>query len=181
MKRTIQWVFFLVILVCGVQANAQPWVLIDTKARSLTVFDGDRPVEVFGNIALGSKGAGIKRRRGDDKTPIGMFRVGWFNEKSTFSLFIGLDYPNMDYAEQAYKEKRIDDYTYYSIRSALEEGRTPPQNTLLGGAIGIHGLGQGDPNIHAQFDWTNGCVALTNQQIWRLSQWVEVGTWVEIR
>ena len=167
--------------VCTVQAGSAPWVLVDTSKRTITVYKDDRPVETFGNIALGRKGAGIKRRRGDDTTPTGVFRVGWLNKESVFSLFIGLDYPNLDYAEQAYKENRIDAYTYYSIRYALEAGHTPPQDTLLGGAIGIHGIGKGDPGIHAQFDWTNGCVALNNQQVWRLAEWVDIGTWVEIR
>lgn len=163
------------------QAAAELWVLVDTAAETLTVMDGERPLEVFRDIALGRKGAGRKRWRGDDTTPLGVFRVGWMNPHSRFSLFIGLDYPNLEYAEQAYRENRIDVRTYYAIRHAILEGRTPPQDTLLGGSIGIHGLGGADPWFHASFNWTQGCIALTNGQIWRLAQWVQQGTRVEIR
>jgi murein L,D-transpeptidase YafK len=159
----------------------RPWVLVDTKAKTLKVMRGNTSLEVFDNVAFGSSGAGIKAYRGDHKTPLGTFRVGWLNEKSRFNYFIGLDYPNLDYAERAHRYRLIDSSTYYAIRSALEQGRTPPQDTPLGGSIGIHGLGAGNPQVHAEFNWTDGCVALDNQQIMRLAQWVGVGTRVVIQ
>lgn len=35
--------------------------------------------------------------------------------------------------------------------------------------------------MHREYNWTNGCVALTNEEIDRLVEWVDVGTLVEIR
>ena len=67
------------------------------------------------------------------------------------------------------------------VIDAIKNGRTPPQNTPLGGHIGIHGVGAGDPRIHTNFNWTNGCVALTNEQVTRLAALIKVGTRVEIR
>jgi len=93
----------------------------------------------------------------------------------------GLDYPNRDYAERAYREGRIDKPTYDTIRYALVAGVTPPQDTPLGGQIGIHGLGPADPSLHQVLDWTSGCIALNDQQIVRLAQWVDVGTRVVIQ
>ena len=158
------------------------WLLVDTKADALIVMNGNRPVESFRQIALGSSGAGIKFKRGDNKTPLGVFRVGWINEQSRFKTFIGLDYPNPDYAERALREHRIDALTYERIRSAWVKGRTPPQDTPLGGQIGIHGVGAGNPGVHsAGINWTSGCIALDNRQIDALRPWVKVGMRVEIR
>jgi len=162
-------------------AEPMPWLLVDTRAETLTVMTGTKPLEVFTNLAFGTAGVGIKRREGDGKTPKGVFRVGWINEDSEFDLFFGLDYPNLEYAERARREKIIDDWTFLRIRMALRNGLTPPQDTPLGGAIGIHGIGQGDPGIHANFNWTEGCIALDNRQIRRLARWVTIGTRVEIR
>jgi hypothetical protein len=67
------------------------------------------------------------------------------------------------------------------VRRALRTNSVPPQNTPLGGFIGIHGIGIGDPKIHALFNWTEGCIALTNEQVDELAQWVHVGTPVTIR
>lgn len=68
-----------------------------------------------------------------------------------------------------------------AIRRAHKRGEVPPQNTGLGGLIGIHGIGAGDADMHREYNWTNGCVALTNEEIDRLVEWVDVGTLVEIR
>lgn len=157
------------------------WVLIDTRSKTLVVMEGNRPIEIFPKIALGTSGAGVKFVRGDNKTPVGTFRVGWINDNSRFNRFFGLTYPNLDYAERGYRTGLIDAPTYWAIRAALAAGQTPPQNTPLGGAIGIHGVGRGDPVIHANFNWTSGCVALNNYQIERLARWVNVGTRVVIR
>ncbi len=196
-------VVFLVVLLGSISACAPPggrevtpppvaigrpaapqgsWLLVDTKANTLTVMRGDRPVEVFDRIVVGSSGVGIKQRRGDNKTPLGVFRVGWINENSRFRTFIGLDYPNLDHAERALRENRIDWLTYQRIRAAWLNGHTPPQDTPLGGQIGIHGVGNGDPTVHAAgINWTSGCVALNNWQIDALRPWVQVGMRVEIR
>mgnify|MGYP000858934274 FL=1 len=160
----------------------EPWLLIDTKADKLIVMQNAQPVEVFHQIAVGSSGAGLKYQRGDNKTPLGVFRVGWVNDHSRFNKFIGLDYPNPDYAERALREHRIDRSTYERIHSAWISGRTPPQDTPLGGQIGIHGVGAGNPRVHeAGIDWTSGCVALDNWQINALRPWIKVGMRVEIR
>ena len=163
-------------------APNESWLLVDTKADKLMVMQGNRPVKVFHQIALGSSGAGVKFSRGDNKTPLGVFRVGWINDHSRFKTFIGLDYPNPDYAERALREHRIDALTYERIRAAWNNGHTPPQDTPLGGQIGIHGVGAGNPGVQgAGIDWTSGCVALDNRQIDALRPWVRKGMRVEIR
>lgn len=159
-----------------------PWVLVDTRANSLSIMHGQKPIRVFRPIAVGTSGAGLKYRRGDNKTPTGVFRVGWINDRSKFNTFIGLDYPNPDYAKRALQDGRIDALTYERIQTAWAYGYTPPQDTPLGGQIGIHGIGLGDPWIHsAGINWTSGCVAVDNQQIAALRSWVRKGTRVEIR
>jgi murein L,D-transpeptidase YafK len=158
------------------------WLLVDTRSDRLTVMGVQGPLEVFEPIALGARGAGLKQRRGDDVTPLGSFRVAWVNPDSRFSLFIGLDYPNLEYAHIALRQGRIDQPTFERIRGALAAGRTPPQDTPLGGQIGIHGIGGGDPLIHrAGFDWTKGCIAVNDVQIHRLASWIGPGTRVEVR
>ncbi len=163
-------------------APREPWLLVDTRKDMLLVMQGDQQLKAFPQVAFGSSGVGVKSRRGDNKTPLGVFRVGWINDHSRFKTFIGLDYPNLDYAQRALRERKIDALTYERIRAAWTNGRTPPQDTLLGGQIGIHGVGYGDPTIHkAGINWTSGCVALDNQQIATLRPWVKVGMRVEIR
>jgi len=60
-------------------------------------------------------------------------------------------------------------------------GRLPPQDTNLGGLLGIHGVGRGNKRVQGVFDWTQGCVAVSNQQIDKLAKWMFLGMRVEIK
>lgn len=156
-------------------------ILIDTKALTLKVMQGDQETLTFSNIAIGRYGTATDKRRGDNKTPLGHFVIAWITDDTSFHRFFGFRYPSKEYAERAFRAGHLDKKTWNNIRQAFASGRLPPQDTVLGGNLGIHGIGKGDINIHEQYNWTNGCVALTNDQIDRLTVWIRVGTSVEIR
>ena len=162
------------------QTTVESWLMIDTVSKTLEVVQGDQVKKIFHNISVGRNGFGFDHHEGDGKTPLGIFHVAWINPNSRFHLFFGLDYPNQEYAEEAYRRKLIDFDAYYAISTALHRGELPPQDTPLGGNIGIHGLGNGSRLIHETTNWTQGCVALTNEQIDQLAQWVTLGTKVVI-
>ncbi|WP_347987818.1 L,D-transpeptidase [Methylomonas sp. AM2-LC] len=162
-------------------ANPDVWLLVDTEKLSMEIKKGDKTVAVLNNIAIGRNGAGEKNHRGDDVTPLGNFRIGWINESSNFRKFYGLTYPNVEHADNALKKGKINLDTYESIARAQSSGQIPPQDTNLGGQIGIHGLGSANLSIHKSMNWTHGCIALTNDQIDQLSQWVEKGTLVTVK
>lgn len=157
------------------------WVLVEDQEATLSVFRGNALLERFAPISLGRAGAKTQRVRGDNVTPMGEFRINRFNYESQWRTFIGIDYPTPAHARMAlekgiYSQTDYDDYFDYYRRYGH-----PPQNTALGGAIGIHGLGSADPDIHGRYHWTQGCVAVTNEQIDRLAALVGVGTRVVIR
>jgi murein L,D-transpeptidase YafK len=162
-------------------ADQDVWLLVDTERQSMEVKKGEKTVALLENIAIGRSGAGEKNHRGDDVTPLGNYRIGWINQKSQFRKFFGLTYPNVENADNALKQGKIDMDTYESIARAHSSGQIPPQNTELGGQIGIHGLGSANLSIHKSTNWTHGCIALTNDQIDQLSQWVEKGTLVTVK
>lgn len=166
---------------CSDSGSESIWILIETKSHLLHVMAGEEEKEVFGGIAIGRKGAGLEKARNDDKTPIGEYRIGWVNENSKFRRFYGLTYPNLDNAKRAYRSGMIGESAFRAIMRASIIEEVPPQNTALGGQIGIHGIGAGDRRVHEEFDWTHGCIAMTNEQIDRLGPWLKKGTLVVIR
>jgi len=170
-------IFFLM----DVQANEERWILIDTLAHTLSVYRGENVERFYPRIALGRSGAAAERQRGDGVTPTGDFRVAWINYSSNFKIFLGLNFPNEEHTERAYQRRLIGIDTYYDLHTALAEGDIPPQDTPLGGQIGIHGLGEGSLSVHQRFDWTRGCIALENEEIEQIAQWAQVGTRVVIR
>jgi lipoprotein-anchoring transpeptidase ErfK/SrfK len=172
----------LVLLPVAFEASAAGVrIYIDTHARTLQVLEGDRVIATFNGIAIGRFGKTYYKMRGDNKTPLGNFRIGWIGKQSRYHRFLGLTYPDMDAADRALVDGRIDEEQWQQIRRAAQAGKTPPQDTPLGGLIGIHGVGSGDLEVHREYNWTNGCIALTNAQIDLLAEWAKVGTPVEIR
>lgn len=179
--RRIILIGFIGLLLLHLPASANDiWIDVDTVKHTLIVMNGEKVEATFENVAIGRFGTTHFKMEGDDKTPLGKFRIGWINEQSRYYRFFGLDYPNRDTADLALEENRITAETWQSIVDATNVGKTPPQNTPLGGFIGIHGIGRGDPEIHDQFHWTNGCIALTNRQIDQLGQWLKPGIVVNI-
>ncbi|KPK17815.1 MAG: hypothetical protein AMJ62_00745 [Myxococcales bacterium SG8_38] len=163
------------------RSGASSWILVDTKTHTLSVFGGERLLARFDNIAIGRGGFSQDRMRHDGTTPLGTFHIDRINAQSRFRLFFGIDYPRPEHAQRAFDAGRIDAEDYQRIVAAFERRKSPPQDTPLGGQLGIHGLGAGDPRIHELVNWTQGCIALTNEQIRRLSQWIHVGMRVEVR
>lgn len=179
-------VFFLIILLTfpafgTATKKSDIWLLVDTKNLILNVKLGAVTMVQFKNIAIGRNGSGFKKRRGDDTTPLGTYKISWINTKSRYKLFFGFDYPSKENAQKAMKLGLVDKKTYSKIVNAHKSNLVPPQNTPLGGMIGIHGLGVADKKIHESMNWTHGCIALTNEQIELLKQWVKIGTTIVVK
>lgn len=161
--------------------DGEIWLLVDTRARTLTVFQGDTELRVYENISIGSGGITTDKRKDDEKTPLGEYRIARIATRTPFHRFFGFNYPTAEQAQRAVLAGVIDERQYRRIRAAARRGEVPPGDTPLGGYLGIHGIGAGDPRIHADFNWTNGCIALSNEEIDDMASWIEIGTRVKVQ
>lgn len=135
-------------------------VLIEKKARRLTLYSKGQPIKVY-KVALGRNPEGAKEREGDNKTPEGIYTIDSRNYASGYHLALHISYPNE-------KDKQL----------AKQRGVSP------GGNIMIHGIKNGMGwigSVHTWFDWTQGCIAVTNREIEEIDKLVPNGTVVEIR
>ena len=134
-------------------------VVIEKSKHILTVYSGNHVVASY-RIALGREPVGAKNCEGDYKTPEGRYKIVGQNPNSRFYRSLLLDYPNAN-----------------DIAVAREKNCKP------GGSVAIHGLENGFEWVgrtHSSVDWTNGCVAVTNQEMDRLWKLLPIGTSVEI-
>lgn len=153
------------------------------SARQLILKRGNIPYLTF-RIAYGKGDNKPKRERGDNRTPVGKYRIMGFKPDSKFYYFMQLNYPNLIDAWHGYKDRLITPSQFKQIALAFKNHEMPPQDTLLGGYIGIHGVGEvtrEKMKIHRAVNWTDGCIALTNKQISILRRYVTIGTPVIIR
>ena len=181
-QRSHPWIMLLMI-VCSHHTPlfaTDRWILVDTNALTLTVMDGGSTVAAFSEISLGRNGVTRHKVRGDSRTPLGAYQISEVREKSDFHRFIAIDFPRIPDAQKALKEGTIDEAEFQQILHAHEYGLQPPWNTPMGGNIGIHGVGSGDPDVHRNFNWTDGCIALTNDQIDELTPLIRPGMTVVI-
>ncbi len=131
-------------------------VAVLKSARRLVLFDDGVATACY-RIALGFAPQGHKQIQGDGRTPEGWYRTSdkpW----SSFAHAIAIHYPNEDDARAAAADGRISSKTRDRIVADSREGKVPPQNTKLGGAVLIHGGGSSS-------DWTLGCVALDDADL----------------
>lgn len=149
-----------------------PRIIVKKKERKLFLYDEEKLIKTY-NIALGFTPEGDKEKQGDGKTPEGEFYIFTKNPKSKFYLSLGVSYPSVDDAQRGLEQKLITRKQHDSIIGAINQKKTPLQNTALGGEIYIHGGGSAT-------DWTLGCVALTNEEIKELFDIIPVGTKVTI-
>jgi murein L,D-transpeptidase YafK len=134
-------------------------VIVDKSDRTVHLLNDGRTLRVY-NIAIGSNTLGHKQRRGDMRTPEGRYILDFRNPQSGFYKSIHISYPNKaDIA--AAKEKNVDP----------------------GGDIYIHGLPASaieDPWNYETDDWTDGCIAVSNEAIDEIWKMVPNGTPIEI-
>ncbi len=134
-------------------------IVIQKSAHVMSLMRGSQVLRTY-KIALGRSPTGPKTKAGDHKTPEGMYSIDGKKPNSKFHLALHISYPS-----EADRER------------ARQLGVSP------GGDIEIHGLQNGlgwIGSLHRTFDWTDGCVALTNAEIEEVWNLVSVGTPVRI-
>jgi len=135
-------------------------VLIEKIERRLTLLSKGEVIKTY-KIALGGQPVGPKERQGDNKTPEGFYIIDSRNRDSGYHLSLHISYPNK-------KDKM----------RAKELGVSP------GGDIMIHGIKNGLSWVgpsHAEVDWTNGCIAVSDEEMEEIYKLVPNGAIVEIR
>jgi hypothetical protein len=140
---------------------------------SLRLYVGRHLVKSY-PVALGFDPVNDKEKRDDYRTPEGDFYICGKNPNSQFHKSLRLSYPNAEDAARGLRDELIDEKTSKRIVRAIRRKRTPPQNTALGGDIMLHGGGG------ARDPWTWGCVALDNNDIDELFEWLPLGTAVKV-
>lgn len=154
----------------------QPVLEVWKARRQMELRQGGVVLRQF-RVALGIDPKLGKRFRGDGRTPVGQYYITEKNPRSSFRRFMNLSYPNVDDAERGYSDRLIDVDQWATIYLENISFKTPNWRTLLGGRVGIHGYGN---RPYTPQDWTEGCIAVSNEEIDFLYDRVEIGTTVLI-
>ena len=134
-------------------------IYVDKSERVLKLLSGDKVIKTY-RISLGDSPAGHKRQEGDERTPTGSYTLDYKNENSGYHRSIHVSYPN-----------------------ATDKARAKKRGVSPGGDIMIHGQRNGFGHLAAltqQRDWTNGCIAVTNDEMDEIMAIYRAGMPIEI-
>ena len=132
-------------------------IVVDKSERLLAIYNGSTVVKSF-RVALGKNPDGPKRQQGDGRTPEGRYRIDYRNPNSAYYRALHISYPSPE-----------------DFKAAQALGVSP------GGSIMIHGLPNGVAAVGENEDWTEGCIAVSNEAMDELWQLVADGTPIEIQ
>jgi len=144
--------------------------------RRMALYEDGSVVREF-EIVLGREPEKRKVRQGDHRTPVGRYFITDKKGNSRFHRFLGINYPNLDDAERGYARGLIDARQWADVYFANVSGRGSTSSTRLGGNVGIHGFGN---RPYIPVDWTEGCIAVSNEEADFLYHRLPVGTPVVI-
>lgn len=137
-----------------------PAIIVDKLRRELHLYDDGKRVATY-SAELGGNGLRPKRHAGDRATPEGRYKVVEMraNGATKYYKALLLNYPNTEDVARFHDAQR---------RGSI------PKRVGIGSLIEVHGLG-GDGR-----DWTDGCVALSNNDMDKVFKRVRAGTPVVI-
>jgi murein L,D-transpeptidase YafK len=133
-------------------------IVVRKADRVMELYADGELVHSIEHIQLGDEPAGPKRFQGDERTPEGRYTIDYGNPNSSYHLSLHISYPNAE-----------------DVAYAQAQGRSP------GGLIFIHG----QPNDWTRSprvpgDWTDGCIAVSDEEIEALWRAVPDGTVIDI-
>jgi murein L,D-transpeptidase YafK len=134
-------------------------VVVYKRERKLVLLSQGKELRSY-KIALGIEPVGPKARQGDHRTPEGVYILDSRNPNSHFHKAFHISYPNSKDSAAANK-----------------------LGVNAGGDIMLHGLPKEYAWVgkaHTVHDWTDGCIAVTNEEMDEIWKLVHVGTPIEI-
>jgi murein L,D-transpeptidase YafK len=133
--------------------------------------------------AFGKNNSTVKTSSTDNVTPVGEYKICSIDTNAKYHKYLRLDYPNDLDAGEALKRGYINKDEFDAIMLAVKKNECPPKETSLGGDISIHGIGTYNAifkNLPFVFNWTNGSIAVSDENIDELYSVVKIGTPVKI-
>lgn len=152
-------IFFLLPGFAGASMPKADFVLVVKSKKRLYLKRDNKIIKTY-QVVFGANPEGHKMKEGDERTPEGIYFLDYKLKKSAFYKAIHISYPNAT-----------------DIRRAKKMGVNP------GGSIMIHGQPNDcywPPFVTQYFNWTDGCIAVSNYDMDEIWQSVEEGTPIRI-
>jgi murein L,D-transpeptidase YafK len=160
-----------------------PSIVIDRRNYTLQLYSDTTLVKKY-TAVFGRNNGFIKLSKSDFITPIGKYKICRIDTNYIYYKKLYLNYPNIADAAEALRMKTISNDEFLAISNNVKSNNCSFVHTELGGDMGIQGIGEYNlvfKNLPFVFNWTNGSVAISNENIDELLSVVDIGTKVTIK
>ena len=157
-------------------------LVVDRKNYRIELYSEKVLIKTY-KAVFGKNSGTLKTSATDNVTPIGEYKICATDTVSKYHKYLHLNYPNERDAAEAFKQKYILEDELNAILLSAKNKECPPKETKLGSDVGIHGIGKYNiifKNLPFTFNWTNGSIAVSNENIDELYSIIKVGTPVKI-
>ncbi len=160
-----------------------PSIVIDRNNYTLDLYLDTIKVKTY-HVVFGRRNSSVKLSKNDFVTPIGEYIICKIDTNNLYYKKLMLNFPNLNDATEAFRIRSINQDEFMAIKNSLKYNGCSFENTILGGDIGIQGIGEYNlifKNLPFVFNWTNGSIALSNENLDELLTIINVGTKVTIK
>lgn len=160
-----------------------PNIVVDRRTYSLKLYEDTVLIKTY-RANFGRNVSVPKTRAGDLATPVGDYKICEIDTVNKYYKFLKLNYPNISDAAEALRKGIITQQQFDTLRYENNLGICPDPLTPLGGNMGIQGIGRLDyifRYLPFNYNWTDGSIALSNENIDELYSVVKKGTKVVIK
>lgn len=144
-----------------------PNIVVDRRTYSLQLYNDKELIKTY-RANFGRNISTPKLLADDGATPVGEYRVCSLDTSEHYYRFIKINYPNINDAIEALRKDYITQNEFDNIRYQNNYEDSVRYHSKLGGDIGIQGIGKYDVifrNLPFNFNWTDGDIAISNEDM----------------
>lgn len=159
-----------------------PNIIISRKDYTLSLYEDTVLIKNY-HASFGKNVNIPKTSAHDFSTPVGTYQICSIDKDHKYYIKLKLNYPNINDITEALRKNLITQQEFDQLKFEFYYDDCPELETPLGNDVSIHGIGEYNfifRNLPFVYNWTDGSVALSNEDIYELSTVVSKGTKVVI-
>jgi murein L,D-transpeptidase YafK len=158
-------------------------LVVDRSTFTINLYEDSTLIKSY-RASFGKSLRKSKMRAGDGATPVGEYKICSIDTAYKYYKLFQLNYPNLDDATDALRMGWISQKQFDNIKFQFYYQGCIDYNSALGGNMGIHGIGKFNyilKNLPFVYNWTDGSIAVCDEDLDELYSVIKIGTKVVIR
>jgi murein L,D-transpeptidase YafK len=158
-------------------------LLVDRKTFTLILYEDTVLIKSY-RVSFGRNLNDKKKLADDGATPVGNYKICSITDDETYYKFLRINYPNLEDAAEALRKSLITQKQFNQIKFEFYYEECVEASPVLGGNIGIHGIGRLNSifkNLPFVYNWTDGSIAMSNEDLDEILTVIKTGTNIVIK